>query len=1673
MISHEALINYMNYLVIALIVSSALFGFKRGIFKSTYKFIVFIVLLLTGWFISPLIVNKMMYQDISAYNLSYGKIKVTNLYDTLRQILSSYSVIEKAVTEGKLTNEFINSITFMTLRISVLILWLILMATIFKFLFWIIYLLIKPRKYVNGKKRKKTIASRFGGMGVSIIHTLLFIMLLSVPFAGITSIGMSLKQINSIEDANSSNSIQLVYTSNGIKVANSTNEYLDEVVLFMENYRNTYLGKIGGVGFGGTTFDEYIFDQILSFKVNNTKIKLRSELKIAVKIYSKILRNLDGQELNLVNIAKLDTLVLEDIVNDISQLKIIHIAVPVGLEIIISSNQYKEKLGIISETIDLNNVLEKVVQVDFEKEIKSLGISTIKLIKILEEAGYFTKDNDGKFNIFGLDPEKVKELTILLSQSDLFEIVGDIALAVLLNTNQFEEFLNKYAITKEDLNLEGVKLNNELKNLGDIYAALINLGFKSTEISQFNFEMITDAKLNELATAVYASKLFSNNSKLLANILISSLPVEYQEIIFVNSFNQNDFVSVMSLMVILGKSGILNSKEFDPKNLLTEENIEKIAEYIANSDLLSDNVEGILELLLAKFLPIQIEFPENLTWKGKEGKHELIALFNTAKKIVNIMGNDGNYKFSKEAIDELSNTIVESRILMANIRHLITYILDTINLTQGYEVIIPEDIDFETEEGKNEFKALLHAVGVILDTNLINDPDLTKLSDGSVDPLDDQIKDLATALSDSRIIRENLTNLFKSINISDEQLDFDISSDDWTYSELNSLLRAVKVLMKYSDAFSLNVITKLSNEEIDYFVTSKILVKNAVNYLEDLTKEDGKLYKTIYLPSGDVEYYGIDGELKKFILAIQKIIEENAKDDEGLENLETISLDSITGENKEVVLASQIICETIIKNIEIIALDSEVITLPANYDRNNPNYIKGTWEEELPYFLDAIKVFVSDGSDITYLDFDARHFLSLTNEEIDIITKSDLIAYSIVSYITKENANENSLITLPNDLNPNDPSYNEALWYGDEGELKKMLRALSGLGLKKFTDDIDITVIFAEARGNVEEEVILASRVVEETIISKIIKEASADGSLSGILIIPDDLIWKVQYDVNGNVIDKGELRKLIVAIDILLDSPDLKFENVEFKVEKLYYSNTEPDRQDKILASRIVVESIINKIETEMALGGSLYGKLVKPDNFVKEDWYDKNGEKGELRRFIDAIEIILGDADFASAEFRVEKFFVEETQEVLLASKLVEASVINYIETEMAEGGSLHNKLVKPSDFVASDWYGVDGELRRFLKAIEVLLGENTEFENASFAVEKFFIEETQAILLSSRLIEASVVNTIEKEMLNEESILYGKLVKPNYFTEYDWYGENGELRRFIKAIKLLVGNDGNFTDAQFDVDTILGSTRDEILESKVVEASVIKAIKESNKLVIPDASNLTYYYFDDSYQELAWERTFASDGTITDIGELRRFLNGVSALLGGNSFQEFGFTMDEMLNVDFAIILESRILEATIAKTISELVMPGGILAEFILEPAEYGGYQWYYHANSDNPVRNGTYQGPLAYVQYTDLKGIIDAIQAMNNSGVHFNTITLTNIVMADTIAFANALWDYSRVIHGSIATILNKVLTDFGIPEAVLRFNTGSGNVIILDSKTDLINGLNQMKYFYELFTNFF
>jgi hypothetical protein len=641
---------------------------------------------------------------------------------------------------------------------------------------------------------------------------------------------------------------------------------------------------------------------------------------------------------------------------------------------------------------------------------------------------------------------------------------------------------------------------------------------------------------------------------------------------------------------LLRAAKIIVSKESLPEDLFSLTDSE--LDIIFGSQLITKTIIQTIKDYTAEGGDLEnILIITNVTdemWYDREDEDgELRKLFASARIIIgdnpdfddpDLVSLNTILDLEEEEIEEMLSSII-LRDSIAN--KLIEYIADTplvVNLT------------LEDEGWEDEIKALINAIKILLgddadlDTFDLDPNVILDLTTGDTGESSDDLSDILASQIITDTIIATIRDLGEPTEGGEVSLIVSLDADDPRWfdqeeepGEIRILVRAIKLLLDEEDditspdAINIDKIRTLSEDKINLLSKSYIIVDTAIDSIETMTEDGGSLNGLIYLPEiSHNAYYGEDGEFKHCILAVQSMLNENISEEEGIEDLETISLTSLSN-NKDKIIESKIIKETIIKNIELEAgKEGSVLRIPLELDRTQPGYQESSWDIEIPKLLDAIIIVVGEEGSISEISFDQDTLLDLNDEDISTITASTLIAYTAVKTIEDERNNEDSYIYLPDKLNPDKGTYDEELWYGEDGELAKALKALRELGLATMDANIDFQPLFDEVNGD-QEEVILASMVVEATIINKLQTEADS-GNLKGVLYIPENTNWYKTED------DDGELRKFLRSIDLILgEEGDLNDSEVNISLSSLTGEN-----QEDILKSEIVKETIIRNVELE-----------------------------------------------------------------------------------------------------------------------------------------------------------------------------------------------------------------------------------------------------------------------------------------------------------------------------------------------------------------------------------------------------------------------------------------------------------------------------------------------------------
>ncbi|MDD2258481.1 MAG: hypothetical protein PHV94_01410, partial [Bacilli bacterium] len=1204
----ESLFLYFNIAMVVFLVLGALFGFLKGFFKSTYNLAVFVGLLIIGIIISPIFVKIILNFDISSVvDVDYDGVIITSLSASITPIAEKIMPeLAGKVVPGTEMYELVYQLMVTISRLIFIIVWYFLTISIFKFISWIVYLIIRPRKK---NRKKKTLNSRLLGMGIGFVHVVVVMFIISIPMGGITSLAASAQNLIPSNDEG-----DLAFFEEETPLIDLASGDSDELMTLMidfskklsKDYRKTVIGGISGfIKIDGEGLDERFFSSLFSVKYNKQNIRLTSELKKGLSIYSLIEEKID-EEISIQEVLSLDEETLNYIIDTIKELKIINIIPPVGLEFAYLTGE----LDMITQE-DYQAILTEIKAVNFSNDISSIADVGVKAGKL----GLLEKQETDYY--LNLDVDKVKELFIGIGSLELLDAIDSFAFDLLLNMPEVNDALINANIDPEEINLSNVSLGDEVTNLGNIYEAFVEMKIAYNDETQtVNLELVSDDSINLFSTAIYESLLFSQNINVLTNILIEQLPAEYRDVLTIDIIEQNDFVSILSLGVILIKTNIL-SEEFDFTDLFGEETMDKIATHISNSHLLADNINGVLDIILTEAdLPFKIDIPEDFTWYGDTGKTELKALLGSAGQLFELGIAEENFveNLNSTNIEELSDVMDDSVILMHNMNNLLDFVIGESGINDTVTITI-RDIDWESTEGKEEFRNILGSVALIFEAKLLDNPNLAELSDGTIDTNEDGvinedddniINDLAKKLSSSIIIKDNLSSIIDQLvttEIPDLEFETFTDPDDWTETELDSIFRSVKIIITKEnipeDLFA------LSENEIDTVLSSRLIGQIFVKTIEKEAEIGGSLHGLLIVQRAEGNWYDqylgevrVDGELRKLVKSAKILLGDNPNFDDPDNILDINAILDLTDAKLDE-LTNSIVLKDSISN-QIIDLGNEeiiVVSIPQFDNR---------WDDEIPNFIKGIKTIVGEEVDLDNLNIDVNNIKNLTDgtvdpsdDEIGTMLSSLIISDTIIDKIIGLGDTGGSLVV--------NLTATDARWYDTEtedGEIRKLIKAI-----KIFIDEeadlndsnsFDINKIRTLTDGSVDpsdDEIgtMLSSLIISDTIIDKIIDLGDTSGTLIVNLSVNDPR-W---YDTET---EDGEIRKLIKALKVLIgEEEDINNpSSIDVNTIKTLSDGSIDPNDDEIgtmLSSLIISDTIIDKIIGLGDTGGSLVVNLTATD--------------------------------------------------------------------------------------------------------------------------------------------------------------------------------------------------------------------------------------------------------------------------------------------------------------------------------------------------------------------------------------------------------------------------------------------------------------------------------------------
>ena len=718
-------------------------GFLVGLTRGFRKSLVFLILTVI-WYTLAIIFIPIISRSLLGVNLSFLSRflpddvgQITSLKESLPLILQNMMPNQAQFFEpGSDLLAIAFGVIVLVLNIVLLIVFVVLHGTIFRIINFIIWQFFKPRKKEDGEKPKKH--RLFGGL-VGGVKALLIVLLVAIPTAGLFSIANSALTFAKAADED----FELF----------AETEELD----IYKGYRKSLLGLTFGLfeNQNEDYLDERLFDSFFNvearFEGGKQNLRIRKDISNLASIYQKVVEVNGSSEIDENILYMFEKEDLDYIKNKIVNMDLFKFIQVVGGEY---AYNYLEENDLILGYEDLITK-DNLKSIDLAKDLD-------KLMTILITLNGYDYSNIEQ-NIFMFSDEEVQEILDLLVEVELLKYGLPIAVNILFNSDEMKQVLEDNNLDVDDIVKPSYQdLLADINNFKNVYTALKSFGFSSLdEVTSLmeNPELnVSEESIELLIDAIFGFEVFDSNKDLLAHYLYDSvfqgegnvLSDVFDKQTFVDNFTKEELTHVLLVVIKISSSGVLG-EEGDFLDVLTDDNIEYLAEHISKSELLSKGFEGLLGVLVDEGSGMGIEIPSGVTFKGAAGKTELKALFRAVKQI--LAGNFDFMGMSESEFETLAEILTDSKVISHNLKKMLKDMIEEQDFL-GTTLDMPE-IDLYGPQGKQELVALYKVI------NEIQDGDL--LGSGIFELPDHDIDDFVDLLTDSKIVAHNLKPIIQGL----------------------------------------------------------------------------------------------------------------------------------------------------------------------------------------------------------------------------------------------------------------------------------------------------------------------------------------------------------------------------------------------------------------------------------------------------------------------------------------------------------------------------------------------------------------------------------------------------------------------------------------------------------------------------------------------------------------------------------------------------------------------------------------------------------------------------------------------------------------------------------------------------------------------------------------------
>ena len=498
------------------------------------------------------------------------------------------------------------------------------------------------------------------------------------------------------------------------------------------------------------------------------------------------------------------------------------------------------------------------------------------------------------------------------------------------------------------------------------------------------------------------------------------------------------------------------------------------------------------------------------------------------------------------------------------------------------------------------------------------------------------------------------------------------------------------------------------------------------------------------------------------------------------------------GTNLDTVLLSSILQATISEQMfdigtagTIILPDEDingtdiVILVGAILDGTDTTYVKRT---EIKYFFEAMNML---GSFEDIDAFDGAFSLTV----LATLESQDKLLLSATMHATISNTvldlDDAVLIVPLEDQLDNDIQITTSDTFVIKGEIKALINAFLEMG---FSDLDSFGVALSSTAFFENTDILLLSASIQATISDKMLNDTG------GVLLIPDtdtvtlDTLRFVHADVT--LIDVNEIKATMAA----LESMDL----MDFGGMSFNPGNILNQDLDILLASASIRATISKTLldaaadETEAAGFSGLIVPRAKREAILVAGIGKTQIESVELRALLDSLEM-LGVSDFGAA---FNPAVIMQMNETELNDFLNSGSIHTTIDKMLKGNANISGSIPSQALFTMypASAYPIAGmitkaELVNFIRAVQVLGGDNFTTFNVDYASISGKTTAEHAIILNSMIIRNIITNDIETAVgvknftVEPDFILDAEDYMDNNITTFLTYEDSIEVMKFLK--------------------------------------------------------------------------------------------------------------------------------------------------------------------------------------------------------------------------------------------------------------------------------------------------